>query len=954
MLIKFCSYTMKFPLLSLLLYIPLILQAQKVTVNPTISPAAFNPSDQITVTYDVTGTSLATLSEAWIWVWIPDTNINAKYNINPATTAADPAKFTKSTANSKVTFSITFKPSDFFTSSIANEKKLGMLIKANDWSGGQSTDYVAGIGFQIKINAPTSTLVYDQSGATIAIDAETPSSADFKLFLNETLTDSKQGITRYQYSLTLPSSPTNGTVKITATPAGGTTATEYSFQYLIGEKSPTVVRPSGIRPGINYVSDPTKVILCLQAPGKSTVHALGDFSTWKVLAQNLMNRDGEYFWIELGGLTAGQEYAFQYLIDGTFRMADPFSDKILDPDDKFIPASVYPNLRTYPNDAFSPAIWYYNRLSTFQTNRTPFNWKSNGYTRPAKESLVIYELLIRDFFGSEKRTYQSLIDTVSYFKRLGVNAIQLMPVMEFNGNESWGYNPTFMFAPDKAYGTREKLKEFIDLCHANGIAVILDIALNHQDLPNPMVMMDFDFAAMKPTTANKWFNPDATHPFSVFYDMNHESVYTKQYLDTVNRYWMSEYKIDGFRFDLSKGFTQTSNPTNVSAWGNYDASRVAILKRMADKIWEADPSAYVILEHLADNSEERALADYRGNEGKGMMLWGKMTDQYNEATMGYGAGAAIAQAYHGTRGWQTANLVSYMESHDEERLMFKNITYGNTKGEYSAKDIGTALRRVRAASTVFYTIPGPKMLWQFGELGFDKSINTCSNGTINPPGAEGGNGDCRLDIKPTVWDYRAVPERAALFNLTAELIKLKTTYPVFQSGTLNFINDNLIKQFAVRSKNYTANPTGPQNMNALVVASLEMEPKSVSLTFPHEGTWHEYFTGATISVGSAGASVQLFPGDYRIYTDLPVGQVVTGSDVPKDDDRLRAYPNPADDHLRLNRPADRVTLYMMSGTPVQLDKLQDGSWDLGPIPSGFYVGIAERNGKKHRFKVMRR
>src|SRR5688572_9416330 len=85
--------------------------AQKVTVDPTVNPALFRYNDQITVTYDVTGTALANLTNAYIWVWIPGKNINAQYNINPATAAANAAKFTKSTAGGKTTFSITFKPS---------------------------------------------------------------------------------------------------------------------------------------------------------------------------------------------------------------------------------------------------------------------------------------------------------------------------------------------------------------------------------------------------------------------------------------------------------------------------------------------------------------------------------------------------------------------------------------------------------------------------------------------------------------------------------------------------------------------------------------------------------------------------------------------------------------------------------------------------------------------------
>jgi hypothetical protein len=526
--------------------------AQKVTVDPTVSPALFRYNDQITVTYDVTGTSLANLATAYIWVWIPDKTINAQYNINPATTAANPAKFTKTVADGKTTFSITFKPSDFFTTSIATEKKLGMLIKGTDWSNGQSTDFLADIWdgtFQVKLTAPTQRPLFVETNDDITITAEAPVDADFDLFIDDVLVDEQNGIKVYSYVHTVEEITGGAKVKIVAT--ANASSSETSFQYLISGVSPSVPRPEGIITGINYhQGDPTKVTLCLLAPGKASVYAIGDFSNWDVESENIMNKDGEYFWIELSGLTSGQEYGFQYLVDETLFIADPYADKLLDPDDQYIPTTSYPNLKPYPQAARHEE-WYFNRVAVFQTNQTPYNWQVTNFTKPKKENMVIYELLIRDFFGSNDRTYQNLIDTIGYFKRLGVNAIELMPIMEFNGNESWGYNPAFMFAPDKYYGPKNKFKEFVDVCHQNGIAVILDIAMNHQDLPNPYVLMDFNFAAGKPNATNKWFNTDAKHPFNVFFDMNHESAYTKQYLDTVNYHWLNEYKVDGFRFDLS-------------------------------------------------------------------------------------------------------------------------------------------------------------------------------------------------------------------------------------------------------------------------------------------------------------------------------------------------------------------------------------------------------------------
>ena len=287
--------------------------------------------------------------------------------------------------------------------------------------------------------------------------------------------------------------------------------------------------------------------------------------------------------------------------------------------------------------------------------------------------MVIYELLVRDFV--KDHNYQTLIDTLSYLQNLGVNAIELMPVTEFEGNDSWGYNVSFHLAADKYYGTQNKLKEFIDVCHSKGIAVILDMVLNHAFGQNPMVQMYWDSANNRPAANSPWFNAIATHPFNVGYDFNHESPATKYYTKNVFNYWQSEFKVDGFRFDLSKGFTQKNNPNDVNAWGAYDASRIAIWKDYFTAMTASDPNIYVILEHFADNTEEKELSDY------GMMPWGNMNYNYNEATMGYVSTSALSAGVYKNRGWTNPNLVTYMESHDEERLMFKNEQFGNVLGE---------------------------------------------------------------------------------------------------------------------------------------------------------------------------------------------------------------------------------------------------------------------------------
>jgi hypothetical protein len=400
-------------------------------------------------------------------------------------------------------------------------------------------------------------------------------------------------------------------------------AADSFFVYI---RNPLVIEslPAGVKDGINYTST-TSATLVLHAPYKEYVFVTGDFTDWLPCEKGYMKRtpDSERYWIEINGLIPGKEYRFQYLVDTALYIADPYADKILDPsNDPYISSETYPNLISYPKDTTSGIV------SVLQTAQAPYVWHTTVFQPPKKSDLIIYELLIRDFIA--KHDFKTLTDTLSYLDGLGINAIELMPVCEFEGNLSWGYNPSFYFAPDKYYGPKNDMKAFVDSCHQRGIAVIMDIVLNHCMGQSPLVPLYLDHYGtdqiyMK--IPNPWFN--ASSPNNVYKwgaDFNHESIWTQQLVDRITSYWLTEYKIDGFRFDFSKGFTNT--PGDGYA---YDASRIAILKRIAHEIWSIKTNAYVILEHFTVNDEERELASY------GMLLWGNINYDYCEAAMGYGS-----------------------------------------------------------------------------------------------------------------------------------------------------------------------------------------------------------------------------------------------------------------------------------------------------------------------------
>jgi 1,4-alpha-glucan branching enzyme len=940
----------KFYLLVIATFLCINVTAQKVAVNPSITPSLFRYNDEITVTYDVTGTSLANLSSAYLWVWIPGKNTNAKYNINPATAGALTAKFDKIIADGKTTFSKTFIPQDFFTENISVETELGLLLKGTDWSNGQTTDFIADFwdgSFQVRINSPTQQPLFVSTLEEIEITAETPVNANYKLYVNDVLKSEQNDIKTFSYTHTVTETSGFGVVKITAT-SGGTTS-EAFFQYLLTESSPEIARPAGVIEGINYSGDQTKVTLCVLAPGKSSVYVRGDFTDWLVLPEYLMNKDGELFWIEVSALTSGMEYGFQYLLDEDVYIADPYADKILDPDDQYIPSTVYPNLKTFPAQALSEK-WYFNRVSVLQTNQQPYAWQVSDFEKPAKENLVVYELLVRDFFGAGSRSYKNLTDTISYFKGLGVNAIELMPIMEFNGNESWGYNPAFMFAPDKYFGPKNALKEFIDRCHQEGIAVILDIAMNHQDIPNPFLLTDFNFETSKPNPSNKWFNVNATHPFSVFFDMNHESLYTKAYLDTINHYWLDEYKVDGFRFDLSKGFTQKNNATDVNAWSAYDASRIAILKRMADEIWSHTPDAYVILEHLSANDEEKELAEYKADQGKGFMLWGNINGPFSQLTMGYAENSDIGWANYTNRGWTVPHVVSYMESHDEERLAFKNKQFGATSGPYSVKELQNSMARIKAASVIFYCVPGPKMLWQFGELGYDYSINTCDDGTINE--------SCRVSNKPVRWDYQSDYLRADLLDHTGDLINLHTSYSVFTRGLATVTSGaSLINQVTVKNSPYKENPANTDEMNVQAVANFNLTKQTVAVSFPHTGVWFDYYAGgAPVNVTTTPFNVELKAGAYKLYTDVSIGGGHVMDIVERvDKNGFFGVPNPTNGQFRISTGNRNMFFTLLDSRGVKQQLVLEGEeFNIGHLPHGMYILIGERpSGERNFTKIVK-
>ena len=794
-------------------------------------------------------------------------------------------------------------------------------------------------GFQLRVLEPFGAFNIVRAGEAVTVRAATSEDAEFQLELNGEDVELGNGRT---FERTFTAEAGNSFYVLRAVDGGGTEVRSDVIAVVAPADLPAAPAPAGARYGLTMTEAPgeatQRATFHLFAPEKEFAFVNYGIREGEVerVAQLTPTPDGMGFWttLDLDAAAVGEGLVYQYVVDGGDAIADPFSELVLDPqNDPFIDEATFPGIPDLPN---------LRGFATWVRPTPEFAWRYDDYERPAEGDLVIYELLIRDFVAAHD--YATVIDSLSYLRRLGVNAIELMPINEFSGNESWGYNPTYHHALDKYYGPPEDFKRLVDSAHALGMAVIVDVVFNQGDGGNPFFGLYSAERAAAADGAGPFFNQTARHPFNVFNDFNHESPYVQAYVGRTLQDWIEEYHVDGYRFDLSKGFTQVDYGDDVGAWGRYDQSRIDILRGYYDDIRAVDSTAYVILEHFAANDEERVLT------AAGMFTWGNMHGAYTAAARGQGNN--LYGVLPESRGFGNDRLVGYMESHDEERIAYSVRQSGRVTDDYSTRTDVNSLQRIELNSAFFYTLPGAKMLWQFGEYGYDVPID--QNG--------------RTGNKPLLWDLLERPAHRRLFDVTSALIKLRLAHPVFREGDGNFA-DGLRPDFG------KALTLRHDSMDAVVVGNFGLDARAVEVTFPGGGTYYNYFTGDSLAVeGEADAdvalSLTLAPSVYRVYTSerLPAPEagfftetLVSTAEVSPGV-VVRAYPNPVGDVLTVETggwDADRlrVGLFDVAGARVLDGGLATAGrleLDLGALTRGtYFLVVADEAGRRVTLPVVR-
>lgn len=707
-----------------------------------------------------------------------------------------------------------------------------------------------------------------------------------------------------------------GQYKAVASAKLGETEVTDTIDFLRLGTTATAAYPGGkVKQGAVVSADRHKATFALAAPGKHSVLLVGSWNDFALIPEQQMKRADEqlqlpadtsyiknawslrnpYFWCEVEGLEPDREYTYYYLVDGKIAVGDPYCNLVLDPlFDRYINPEVYPDMPEYPTGKVPDGTM----ISVLSTSATPEAPKQLS-DKPAQDNLIIYELLIRDFTGSGNGdgTIDGVIEKLDYIQSLGVNAVEIMPVMEFNGNDSWGYNPIFYFAPDKAYGTPADYRRLVDEIHSRGMAAILDVVFNHADDRNPWQLM------YEPSR-NPFFNATPPHAYNAFHDWNQDNpLVFRQWADAL-RYWTEAYGFDGFRFDLVKGLGDNgsygikwdratnsfANPTEAST-NAVNSSRAERIGRLREELYTTAPGTYFICEDLAQAAEDKILFSL------GAVDWANVNYGACQWAMGWKDGADLSRfSSLYDQGRPAGSTVSYAESHDEERCAYKQQQWGasGVKGNEEQQ-----MRRLGSIAAMMLMTPGSHMIWQFEELGDAQPVKK----------ADGNN---NTDARKSCWGLLDDPLHAKLRDTYASLLRLRNSNPsLFGIEVVPTVN----AAPANWETGYTISLEATDGKK-LFVAANPLADRPLTIPTP--------MAGGSVAVSSADAdtpsvaadgSVTLAPGAFAVV----VNSAVSGINSPVSDT--------ADEEI--------TAVYTMSGIKVD---------SAGTLPAGVYIYVT-RSGK---------
>ncbi len=791
-------------------------------------------------------------------------------------------------------------------------KKLAFVFRTADKNSSQQGKTETGgdiflnvldAGLQVDFQCSLSGNIITPDNAKVKFTLASTQEAELWISINGTpmARNDKGTLLEYEYIFTEP-----GTYNVYGNAKTADATKSQSMKLTYVKPSPAADYPGGI-PKQGCVRNPDgTVTFCLAAPGKHSVTLVGSWTDYDESDEYTMHyqdyQDQRYFWLTVPGLDATSMYPYYFLVDGSIRVGDPYAKLVLDPyNDKYVSSSVFPNLPEYPTTKVRNVM-----LGVYQENINDYKWTDNNFVRPDKDNIVIYELLLRDFTGTEGKArgngnVKLAIEKIPYLKELGVNVVELLPINEFNGNISWGYNPNFYFAPDKAYGTPDDYKDFINACHENGIAVVLDMVFNQSDGLHPWYQM-------YTPGQNPFYNLDAPHDYSVLNDWNQGHPLVRQQWQDCVKYWLTEYHVDGYRFDLVKGLGDNDSYMNngVSSTEAYNKSRVDNMRRIQVAMEEVTPNAYFINENLAGDKEENEMAK------TGMLNWANVNYQGGQFAKGYQSNSQLNRFYAIKDSRTYGSTVSYLESHDEQRLAYEQNTYGVAAVK---NDHAVAMRRLGSAAAQMILVPGAHMIWQFSEMG-------------NAQSTKAANGSNNTDPKIVNWSLMDDPDNAGLLQSYKDLIRIRLANPdLFTQDTFN----NMCTTWG--SVRYIKASKGNKELICVINPQVDKE-----LTYSY-GFASADQSNYEIASKSYGTNPSFNVADGKIVVPANSYVVITSKAVDSVDEisadaAQQLYVRGYKGGLTVENAPLGFTIYSLNGTVIATSTAVKGEYDLQP---GIYI-----------------
>jgi 1,4-alpha-glucan branching enzyme len=488
------------------------------------------------------------------------------------------------------------------------------------------------------------------------------------------------------------------------------------------EPTPHSGSPSS-RPGMGSLPFPGGAAFRVWAPHAEAVAVAGDFNNWSDESDPLSREGGGYWSGEVPGAHAGQRY--RYVIwSGSQRLErkDPYARDV--------------------DHSNGPCVI---------VDGDSFDWRGDAFRMPPWNELIVYEMHLGTFndeHGGAPGNLAKAIERLSHIVELGANAVQIMPLAEFPGGYSWGYNPSDIFAVESNYGGLDELKTFVKAAHGLGLAVIIDVVYNHLG-PSDLTTWQFD-GALDPGKGGIYFYNDwrSWTPWSDTGRPDYGRGEVRQYLRDNALYWLAECRADGLRWDMTL-YIRTVFGNEADA-GQALSDGYSLMQWINREIAERSPGKISIAEDLQDNPWLTRGVE-SGGAGFGSQWAANFVHPVRRALI---AGrdedrsmADVRAAILGRYNDDAFRRVIYTESHDE-------VANGRARlpQDIAPQDPGGWFARKRSAlgAVLVFTAPGIPMIFQGQEFLEDEWFR---------------------DVDPLDWSKKQ--RFAGIFRLYQDLIRMR-------------------------------------------------------------------------------------------------------------------------------------------------------------------------------------